>query len=164
MLVLLILLCLVFSLKTTELKGSRIGIGLWLMTVLAYVALLQMYWMPVFWRALLYLCLALVGVVFLNRMYYKPLRQIGIDEQGAFLFERERCERLIFVRANSIQLIAKVEKKTGLWSQFLSITWPRYRVIYCDSLSAYQYQKLRSFAAQQILLHRSGEVKKRDSE
>jgi hypothetical protein len=149
----------VFSLKTTELKCSWIGIGLWLFVVVAYVALLQIYWMPAFWRALLYLSIGLGGLVLLIRMFRQPSRQISIDEQGAFLFDRGCYERLLFIRANGVQLIAKVDQG----QTFLDRNWSKYRVIYRDSVPGNQYKILRSYAAQQILLHRSEEAKKRFS-
>ena len=157
MLVLLILFCLVFSLKTTELKCSLISIGLWLFIAVAYAALLQAYWMPAFWRALLYLGIGLGGVVLFVRRFCQPSPQIGIDEQGAFLLNQERYERLLFIRANSVQLIAKVDQG----QTFLRRVWPKYRVIYRDSVTEEVYRLLRSYAAQQILLHRSEMYKNR---
>ena len=132
---------------------------LWLILALAYVALLQIYWMPAFWRALLYLCVGLGGLVFIIRLLRQPSKKIGIDDQGAFLFDRGVYERLLFIRANGIQLIAKVEREVVIWDRI----WPQYRVIYRDSLSSEHYNRLRSFAAQQILLRRSEEGKKRNS-
>lgn len=148
---LLILFCLVFSLKTTELKCSLISIGLWLFIVVAYAALLQIYWMPAFWRALLYLSVGLGGVVLLVRTVCQSSPQIGIDEQGAFLLNQGRYERLLFIRANSVQLIAKVDQGQA----FLRRVWPKYQVIYRDNVTEDVYRILRSYAAQQILLHRS---------
>lgn len=148
-----------FSLKTTELKCSWIGIGLWLFLLLAYAALLQIYWMPAFWRALLYLSVGLGGLVLIIRMFRQPARQLGLDEQGAFIFDRGRYERLLFIRANGVQLIAKVDQEQA----FLDRIWPKYRVIYRDSVGKEEYQVLRSYAAQQILLRRSEEAKKRFS-
>ena len=124
--------------------------------VVAYVALLQIYWMPAFWRALLYLSVGLGGLVLLIRMFRQPSRQISIDEQGTFLFDRGSYERLLFIRANGVQLIAKVDRG----QTFLDRIWPKYRVIYRDSMPRNQYKILRSYAAQQILLRRSEEAKK----
>lgn len=153
---LLILFCLVFSLKTTELKCSWISVGLWLFLVVSYAALLQIYWMPAYWRALLYMSVGLVGLTLLIRMLRKPVRQIGIDEQGVFLLDRGGYERLLFIRANGVQLIAKVDQVQTFWDKI----WPKYRVIYRDSVGMEVYQVLRSYAAQQILLRRSEEAKK----
>jgi hypothetical protein len=113
--------------------------------------------MPAFWRALLYLSIGLGGLVLLIRMFRQPSRQISIDEQGAFLFDRGRFERLLFIRANGVQLIAKVDQD----QTFIDRIWPKYRVIYRDSVGMEEYQVLRSYASQQILLRRSEEVKKR---
>ena len=132
---------------------------LWLFLALAYVALLQIYWMPAFWRALLYLSVGLGGLVFIIRLFRQPSRKIGVDEQGAFLFDRGTYERLLFIRVNGIQLIAKVDRELVIWDRI----WPKYRVIFRDSLSSEHYNRLRSYAAQQILLRRSEESKKRNS-
>ncbi|WP_421849183.1 hypothetical protein [Marinomonas sp.] len=113
--------------------------------------------MPAVWRALLYLVVGLGGLVLLIRMFRQPARQIGIDEQGAFLFDRGGYERLLFIRANGVQLIAKVDQG----QTFLDRIWPKYRVIYRDSVAVEAYQVLRSYAAQQILQRRSEEAKKR---
>ncbi|RNF73739.1 hypothetical protein EBI01_08470 [Marinomonas rhizomae] len=123
---------------------------------MAYAALLQVYWMPAYWRALLYLGGGLVGLTLLIRMLHKPLRQIGIDEQGVFLLDRGGYERLLFIRANGVQLIAKADQEQTFWGKI----WPKYRVIYRDSVGMEVYQVLRSYAAQQILRRRSEEAKK----
>jgi hypothetical protein len=147
----------VFSLKATELKCSWIGIALWFVIASVYAALFHLYWMPVFWRALFYILAGLFGVLFLFRVVRQSSHQIGIDEQGVFLLERGRCKRLLFIRSNDVQLIAKVDR-----SQFFSDRfWPVYRVIYRDNVTKVQYRILRSFAAQQILLRRSEAFKKR---
>ncbi|QUX94744.1 hypothetical protein C0J08_04680 [Marinomonas sp. CT5] len=128
---------------------------LWLVLALAYVALLQIFWMPAFWRALLYLSVGLGGLVLMVQRFRQPLRKIGIDDQGGFIFDLGVYERLLFIRANSLQLIAKVDKEKSLFRR----VWPKYRVIYRDSLSSREYKILRSYAAQQILLRRSEEAK-----
>lgn len=148
-----------FSLKTTELKRSWIGLSLWLLTVLAYMALLQVFWMPAFWRALFYVGVGLFCIILLVRAFLRENQLVGIGEQGAFLFKRGRYERLIFVRANNLQLIARVDPDQA----FLASIWPSYRVIYRDSVPLDEYHTLLSFAAQQILLRRSEEAKKRFS-
>ncbi|MGJ8647887.1 MAG: hypothetical protein ACSHXJ_13390 [Marinomonas colpomeniae] len=134
---------------------------LWVLIALCYAALFQLYWMPAFLRAFLFLFAGIVGLL---SLFYSVVRarrglrqKIGIDEQGAFLFENGQYKRLLFVRANSIQLIATMLDKPNLFSRF----WPAHRVIFFDSVSKDQYNILRSFAAQQILLHRSEEAKKR---
>ncbi|NLQ18947.1 hypothetical protein HGG82_15170 [Marinomonas sp. M1K-6] len=144
-----------FSLKTTELKGSRIGLALWLVTAIAYAALLRLYWVPVDWQALFY-ALACASGVWLVWFVRRTSRRIGIDDQGAFLFERGAYKRLVFIRANDFQLIARVDQGDRFWAQ----CWPVFRVIYRDSVDANQYQILRSFAAQQIVLRRSERPKK----
>ena len=113
--------------------------------------------MPVFWRALFYILAGLFGVLFLFRVVRQSSHQIGIDEQGVFLLERGCCKRLLFIRSNDVQLIAKVDRSLFFWDRF----WPVYRVIYRDNLTKVQYRILRSFAAQQILLRRSEVFKKR---
>lgn len=90
---------------------------------------------------------------------HKTTQQISINEQGAFLFNKGRFIRLEFVRTNSIQLIAKMHREQKL----VGMIWPAYQVIYRDSISRDDYQLLRSYAAQQILLRRSEEAKKRYS-
>jgi hypothetical protein len=151
----------VFRLKTTDLKLSKVGILLWVLIALFYAALFQLYWMPAFLRAFWFLFTGIVGLL---SLFYSVVRarrglrqKVGIDEQGAFLFENGQYKRLLFVRANSIQLIATMLDKPNLFSRF----WPAYRVLFFDSVSKDQYNILRSFAAQQILLHRSEEAKKR---
>ena len=62
-----------------------------------------------------------------------------------------------FIRANGVQLIAKVDQG----QTFLDRIWPKYRVIYRDNVEAEVYQVMRSYAAQQVLLRRSEEAKKR---
>jgi hypothetical protein len=124
--------------------------------VVAYAALLQVYWMPAFWRALLYLSVGLGWLALLIRIFFQSSRQIGIDEQGAFLLNRGCYERLLFIRVNGVQLIAKVDQGQTFWG----LIFPKYRVIYRDSVSGDQYKILRSYAAQQILLRRSEEAKK----
>ena len=150
-----------FRLKTTDLRLSKVGVVLWIWIVLLYAALLQLYWMPAYLRAFLFLSIGTVGFLLLMHSIFKARcnsrPKIGIDEQGAFLFENGQYKRLLFVRANSIQLIATMFDKPNLFSRF----WPAYRVIFFDSVSKDQYNILRSFAAQQILLHRSEEAKKR---
>lgn len=146
-----------FSLKATELKRSWVGIGLGGIIALIYVALLQLYWMPAWWRALLFLCIGFVGVGLLLRSIRQPKRKIGIDEQGAFLLARGHYIRLVFIRVNAVQLIAKEEKSTNFYDRFC----PTYYVIYRDSLNEHTYRTLRSFAAQQMLLGRSEEARKR---
>lgn len=127
------------------------------MLVVAYAALLQVYWMPAFWRALLYLSVGLGWLALLIRIFFQSSRQIGIDEQGAFLLNRGCYERLLFIRVNGVQLIAKVDQG----QTFRGLIFPKYRVIYRDSVSGDQYKILRSYAAQQIFLRRSEDAKKR---
>ncbi|ETI58446.1 hypothetical protein [Marinomonas profundimaris] len=146
-----------FSLKATELKRSWVGIGLGGIIALIYVALLQLYWMPAWWRALLFLCIGFVGVGLLLRSIRQPKRKIGIDEQGAFLLAREHYIRLVFIRVNAVQLIAKEATSTSFYDRF----WPTHYVVYRDSLNEHSYRTLRSFAAQQMLLGRSEEARKR---
>lgn len=145
-----------FSLKITELKPSWIGLSLWLLTVIAYIALLHVFWMPAFWRALFYVCIVLLCLTLLIRVFFIEKQCVGIDEQGAFLFKNGRYERLTFVRANCVQLIARTTQDEA----FLARVWSSYRVIYRDSVQQDQYHILLSYAAQQILLHRSEETKK----
>jgi len=98
-----------------------------------------------------------VVFLFFRSIYQEPKQKISIDNQDAFLFKKERYIRLEFVRENSIQLIAKVHRE----NRILDWIWPAYKVVYRDSVSCDDYQMLRSFAAQQILLRRSKEAKKR---
>ncbi|PYF78332.1 hypothetical protein DFP75_11223 [Marinomonas alcarazii] len=146
-----------FSLKTTELKGSWIGLSVWLLTVIAYMALLQVFWMPAFWRALFYIGIGLLSATLLIRAFFMEKQRVGIDGQGAYLVKNGHYARLTFVRANSVQLIARVERGKS----FVARIWPNYRVIYRDSVQLDQYHTLLSYAAQQILLSRSEEAKKR---
>jgi hypothetical protein len=111
--------------------------------------------MPVVLRASLYFFAGVVGFVWLMYRLKRTKPQVGIDEEGAFLFEHGRYIRLSFVRVNSIQLIAMQDHK----SMLLRLFWPRFYVIFCDSVAGEQYRFLRSFAAQQILLRRSEEAK-----
>ena len=124
---------------------------------LSYAVLLQLYWMPVFVRAFLYVFAGVMAFCWLFYQLRKTKKQIGIDEQGAFLFKRGRYIRLLFVRANGVQLIAKQDQGSMLLRYF----WPKFHVIFCDSVKTETYRILRSFAAQQILLSRSEEAKKR---
>lgn len=150
-----------FRLKTTDLRLSKVGVVLWIWIVLLYAALLQLYWMPAYLRAFLFLSIGTVGFLLLMHSIFKARcnsrPKIGIDEQGAFLFKNGQYERLLFVRANGIQLIATTLKQKS----FLGQLFPTYKVIFFDSLSKVEYSTLRSFAAQQILLSRSEETKKR---
>jgi hypothetical protein len=147
----------VFSLKTTELNVSWIAFGLWLFWVMVGLALLQLFWMPAFWRALLYLGVGGIGVAVLLHLFRQSSPQVGIDEQGAFILVRGQYKKLQFIRINAVQLIAKQPRESRLLDRF----WPSYRVIYRDSLNEQAYRTLRSFAAQQMLLHRSEEARKR---
>lgn len=147
-----------YSQKIVELKGSLIGVFLWWIVAVLCAGLLQLYWMPVVWRASILSMMGLIGVFLLFRVIYQDAKlKISIDNQGAFLFKKERYIGLKFVRVNSIQLIAKVHRENKL----LDLIWPAYQVVYRDSVSCDDYQMLRSFAAQQILLHRSEAAKKR---
>jgi len=146
----------VFSLKATELRCSWIGIGLWFVVAATYAALLHLYWMPVFLRASLYFLVGLFAALLLYRLVRQPVLQIGIDEQGAFLLQHGQYTRLLFIRANGVQLIAKEDKTQTIFDRF----WPVYRVVYFDNVTEDQYRVLRSFAAQQILLCRSEDAKK----
>ncbi len=132
-----------------------IGIGLWLLILAAYTVLLQIFWMPALWWTWLYLGGGLCGGGGLIYLICRPARQIGIDEQGTFLLESGVYKRLSFVRANAVQLIAKVEQGQTFWARI----WPQYRVIYRDNVPANVYRVLRSYAAQHILLHRSEDAK-----
>lgn len=124
---------------------------------MAYMALLQVFWMPAFWRALFYVGVGLLCTIILTCVFFIENQWVGIDEQGAFLYKRGRYERLIFVRANNVQLIARVDRG----ETFLKSIWPSYRVIYRDSVQLSEYHTLLSYAAQQILLRHSEEAKKR---
>lgn len=96
-------------------------------------------------------------IVFIFCFSYQTTQHVSIDGQGAFLLKKGRFIKLEFVRANSIQLIAKMCRG----HRVVDLIWPTYRVIYRDSVSRNDYQVLRSFAAQQILLRQSEETKKR---
>ncbi|TYL48600.1 hypothetical protein FXV75_11985 [Marinomonas sp. IMCC 4694] len=80
---------------------------------------------------------------------------VGIDEMGAFVMNKGQCERLCFVRANGVQLIAKEDRK----SHFREWLWPKYWVIYRDNIAQESYLILRSYAAQQILQRRNDKAK-----
>lgn len=124
----------------------------------------------------------LIGVVgLLGWRYYQGPAYVGIDEFGAYWHTSNNWQRLQFVRANGIQLIAtptstplpkkeskkelknepgkelKKRLKEGCLTHFL---WPTYRVIYRDSVSDETYRLLRSYAAQKMMLRQSEEVKK----
>lgn len=107
---------------------------------------------------MLYACISLCVVLIAVWMACRSAIEVGIDEQGAYLFDGRYFFRLAFVRANGIQLIAKVETEPTFWWHGML---PPYRVIYCDNLPKSSYRRLRSFAAQQILLRRSENAKKR---
>ncbi|MFT2099528.1 hypothetical protein ACMUMQ_14365 [Marinomonas sp. 2405UD66-6] len=123
---------------------------------LSYAALFQLFWMPALLRAYLLLGTFLSGFAFLLYRHKQDKAKIGIDADGAFLCKRGRVVRLLFVRVNSFQLIAKREQK----SKLLGWLWPQFHVVYCDSVSAEKYRMLQSYAAQQILLSRSEEARK----
>ncbi|RNF49024.1 hypothetical protein EBI00_13425 [Marinomonas hwangdonensis] len=107
---------------------------------------------------MLYACVSLCVVLVAVWMVCRPVIKVGIDDQGAYLFDDRYFFRLVFVRANGFQLIAKVETEQASWWHYVL---PPYRVIYCDNLPKSSYRRLRSFAAQQILLRRSEDAKKR---
>lgn len=109
------------------------------------------------------LLISLVGL--LGWRYCQGPAHVSIDEFGAYWHTSNNWQRLQFVRANGIQLIAtpmpklipEKELKEGCLTHFL---WPTYRVIYRDSVSDETYRLLRSYAAQQMMLRQSEEVKK----
>ncbi|ETX10599.1 hypothetical protein MUS1_13530 [Marinomonas ushuaiensis DSM 15871] len=149
-----------YSQQTVELKGSWIGALLWLVVTVLSAGLLQLYWMPVIWRvSILSMMGFTVAFLFFRVIYQEVKQQIGIENSDVFLFKKECLIPLEFVRANGIQLIAKMHRE----NKILDVVWPAYKVIYRDSVSRDDYQRLRSFAAQQILLRRSEEAKKRYS-
>lgn len=123
---------------------------------LSYAALLQLFWMPALLRACLLLGTFLAVLLFLLYQHKHNEAHIGIHAEGAFLYKRGRVINLLFVRANSFQLIAKQEQQP----KWLGWLWPQFYVVYCDSVGIEDYRVLQSFAAQQILLSRSGEVAK----
>lgn len=84
-------------------------------------------------------------------LLYSPFNEVGIDEQGAFVKGKGQLQRVVFIRADSMQLIARVTTN----ATFLQRLYPRYVLIFRDSLSKEEYAILRSFASQQILLSRS---------
>ncbi|MBR7889441.1 hypothetical protein J9B83_10860 [Marinomonas sp. A79] len=144
-----------FSLKATELKRSTISTAVWLMVTLCYLALLKLFWMPTIWWALLLLAVAIVWLAVGVIGWRQPAVTLSLHEDNAILCRGSQCQSLIFVRFNALQLIAKINRG----SRWQDLLWPKFQVIYRDSLSPEDYQIVRSFAAQQILLHRSEENK-----
>ena len=140
-----------FSLKTTALKPSLIGITLWFVFAGCCALLLQLFWLPL--ETWILLIFSILGILFycLARRLILGASAIGIDESGAFLKQGAVCYRLDFVRVNGVQIIAKVIKKDSLGSRF----WPTYCVIFRDALPYYEYRVMRSYAAQQKMLKRS---------
>jgi hypothetical protein len=147
----------VYSQQKIELKSSWIGALLWFVIAVLCAGLLQLYWMPVVWRASILTMTGFVAVVLFFSISHQVTQQISIDDQGGFLLKKGRLIRLEFVRVNSIQLIAKLHRENNI----VDFIWPAYKAIYRDSVSRDDYHMLRSFAAQQILLRRSEEAKKR---
>ncbi|WP_187424888.1 hypothetical protein [Marinomonas sp. IMCC 4694] len=144
-----------FSLKSTELRPSWLSVALWLVIAATSAALLQRYWMPAFWRVSLFLCALMFVLVWCIRWRCQVGIVVGIDEMGAFVMNKGQCERLCFVRANGVQLIAKEDRK----SHFREWLWPKYWVIYRDNIAQESYLILRSYAAQQILQRRNDKAK-----
>ncbi|MDB4837540.1 hypothetical protein OAH87_03640 [Marinomonas sp.] len=138
-----------FSLKASELKRSKIGCFLWVSVALVYAAIFQLYLLPIQVK----LSIPLVAVVVV--LFILPSKKIGLDEQGAYVIESARRCELVFLRANGVQLIARL----AMGSPLINYYWPRYIVIFYDSLPKEQYADLRSFAAQQILLNRNDNEK-----
>lgn len=131
---------------------------MWTLVVLCAMALIQLYWMPVTWRIALYVCISLCASLVLVWAFQRSAAEVGIDAEGAYLYKRGRFFRLVFVRANRVQLIARIEAEQVAWWHRVM---PFYQVIYCDGLPRDSYRRLRSFAAQQILLSRAKDAKKR---
>lgn len=74
-------------------------------------------------------------------------KYIGIDPDGAYMVQNEQRKGLVFLRINSLQLIARKVSGESFWQRI----WPVFVVIYRDQMSIEEYELLGSFAAQQML-------------
>ncbi|MCV2403925.1 hypothetical protein OFY17_13720 [Marinomonas sp. C2222] len=91
----------------------------------------------------------LLVVLLFALIFQSPYKQIGIDEQGAFVEGKGQLQRVAFIRANGVYLVARVTSFINAPKKW----YPNYVVIFRDSVSKDNYAILRSFAAQQILLN-----------
>lgn len=137
-----------FSLKTTRLNPSKIGIALWLLFAGCCALLLRVFWFPpwFWWGLLIVFVFGFFGLIVYRRAR-API-YVGIDKFGAFWQEEQRIERLTFVRVNGVQLIATLASQETKLRRFF---WASYRVIYRDSVPYEAYRFLRSYGAQQML-------------
>ena len=136
-----------YSLKVTKLNSSWIGVTLWVIAISCCFLLLPWY----FWSSgqqLLLLCTYIVLLVALFVLSFSAAEKyIGIDPDGAYMVQNEQRIGLVFLRINSLQLIARKVSGESFWQRI----WPVFVVIYRDQVSIEEYELLGSFAAQQML-------------
>ncbi|WP_181799789.1 hypothetical protein [Marinomonas aquiplantarum] len=138
-----------FSLTATKLNFSWLSVGLWTSASASCFILIPFYWWPDVWQVAFFILYGVIVFASLGFAWCQPRCQIGIDPDGAYLCRHDGQVRLHFVRANAVQLIAKRVSVDTVWHRI----WPQFYLIYRDQLQSEDYALLRSFAAQDKLLH-----------